>query len=32
MRLDEIAKKLKTRPCKKLGFRTSAEVFEEALH
>lgn len=30
--LDEIANKLNTRPRKTLGFKTPAEVFEEALH
>jgi IS30 family transposase len=30
--LDEVAAKLKTRPRKTLGFRTPAQVFEEALH
>ena len=30
--LDEIANKLNTRPRKKLGFKTPAEVFEQALH
>ena len=30
--LDEIANKLNTRPRKTLGFKTPAEVFEQALH
>jgi IS30 family transposase len=30
--LDEIANKLNTRPRKTLGFKTPAEVFDEALH
>ena len=30
--LDEVATKLNTRPRKTLGFRTPAQVFEEALH
>jgi len=30
--LEEIASKLNTRPRKTLGFKTPAEVFEQALH